>query len=193
MEKEQRILELSIQIDELERKRKELFEKLDTCAINDDNAYEFVEELNLLGRQLDELEDQLLLAKGPSFSNQEIDLYKDEELSNENEENYFLTIHGTAQKIGRIRVTLGHIDPYYANIGYSISEPFRGHHYTLQSLNMLRERMIEKGLTKPLITAKPDNIASIKTIESFGGTLVSKEEWNTYEVDLLKEKDTIKK
>ncbi|MBE6147688.1 MAG: GNAT family N-acetyltransferase [Firmicutes bacterium] len=191
MEKEEKIIELCQKIDGLEAKRKEIFEQMDQSSIND--SYEFIIELNKIGRELEELENQLLLTKGPNFSNGKIDLYKDEELSDEEEETYFVTIHGSPEKIGKIRVTLGEIDPYYANIGYVIQEQFRGHHYTLQSLNMLRERMIEKGLTKPLITANPDNIASIKTIESFGGTLISQEEWNTYEVDLLKEEESVKK
>ena len=49
--------------------------------------------------------------------------------------------------------------------------------------------MITKGLTNIIITAYPDNLPSIKTIESFGGLLIKEanddQNWNTYEVDLL--------
>ena len=86
---------------------------------------------------------------------------------------------------------LDKIIPFYANIGYSILPNYRGNHYALKTLELVRSNLLEKGFSQIKITAYPDNIASIKTIEAFGGQRVKPEEgefWNTYEVDLTQHK-----
>lgn len=61
--------------------------------------------------------------------------------------------------------------------------------YSLQALELLRKTFIEKGLTKPIFMAFPDNKKSIRIIESFGGRLIEEasdeQTWNTYEVNLF--------
>lgn len=50
--------------------------------------------------------------------------------------------------------------------------------------------MLKMRIIKPIITVEPDNLASVKTIQAFGGVLVQKHNnkelyYDTYEVDLL--------
>ena len=72
------------------------------------------------------------------------------------------------------------------NVGAELNKEYRGNRYSLQALELLKDIMIDKGLTKPIFTVRPNNIPSIKTIENFGGKLIEEEpDLNIYEVDLL--------
>lgn len=183
----ERINELRRQLSKLEARRKELFE------IEDYREYrDAIPEINVLRDKIWQLYEEIELLREPDFSNGVIDVYSEEG----NEENYYITVSGNKERIGHIRVTWESFSRYLGNIGYSLDENYRGHHYTLQALELLRDTMIEKGLTKPIITVYPDNIPSIKTIEKFGGVLIQEaneeQNWNTYEVDLLENKPSKK-
>lgn len=62
---------------------------------------------------------------------------------------------------------------YYAgNIGYTIHEEFRGHHYAAKACFLLFELARKHGMKELIITCNPDNIASAKTCERVGGELL---------------------
>ncbi len=78
----------------------------------------------------------------------------------------------------------------FANIEYEIEKEHRGHHYALQSLELLIETMLKMKIRFPVITVLSQNEASIRTIQELGGRLIEphdnkKQYYDTYEVNLL--------
>lgn len=62
---------------------------------------------------------------------------------------------------------------YYAgNIGYTVYEEFRGHHYAAKACLLLFGLAKKHGMQEIIITCNPDNIASAKTCERVGGELI---------------------
>jgi len=141
------------------------------------------------------LEIQQVLSCPKVASSDELDIYA--ELKGINYTIYHLTLHEEVEPIGYVRVSYDDGQSSFGNIGYSIWPRYRGHNFTIKALEMLEDIMIEKKLTKPIITANPQNIASIRIIEKFGGELVRGAQigapYNYYQVDLLKKKDKPKK
>lgn len=106
--------------------------------------------------------------------------------------NFEIFLHGTPTKIGHVRLNRD-TDKVFGNIGYGLDEEYRGHHFMLQSLDLLKDTMLKMKIVKLIITVEPDNEASIKTIQAFGGVLTENHDWyDTYEVDLTK-KESAKK
>ncbi|HEY8364569.1 MAG TPA: GNAT family N-acetyltransferase [Haloplasmataceae bacterium] len=72
--------------------------------------------------------------------------------------------------MGFIDIRIGHNkNTYYGgNIGYTIYEPFRGHHYAAKACNIIKQIAIYHNMTKLYITCNPDNIPSRKTCEKLG-------------------------
>lgn len=184
-------IEIKQQIKELEEELRKLY-ALEKYGYLTDT----VQRIMNINHQIDLLRLEYPYAAGPTYQGEEIDLYlnEDEQESSELEGEYYtITLHGTTKRIGRLRLSLelDKIIPFYANIGYSILPNYRGNHYALKTLELVRSNLLEKGFSQIKITAYPDNIASIKTIEAFGGQRVKPEEgeiWNTYEVDLTQHK-----
>jgi tagatose 1,6-diphosphate aldolase len=65
------------------------------------------------------------------------------------------------------------------HIGYEVEEPYRGRRYATRSCRLLLPFARTLGIDPVLITCAPDNIASVKTIESLGARLI-----DTYEVEI---------
>lgn len=130
------------------------------------------------------LRNELKFIDGPTHVGEEIDLYLNKKESYDNYYIYIITLHNSTVEIGQLRVSLtNHI--YFGNIGYHIDAPYRGHNYALKSLKLIRNSLIEMGRTSLTITTYPENIASKKTIENFGGKKQQNSlEWDTYVVDL---------
>ena len=61
---------------------------------------------------------------------------------------------------------------FAGHIGYSVDEPYRGHHYAYQACKALEEFILSLGYDHVLITCSPNNIASKKTIEKLGAEFV---------------------
>lgn len=57
------------------------------------------------------------------------------------------------------------------NIGYSIREEFRGHHYAGKACLLLFDLARRHGMEEIIITCNPDNWPSRKTCEYVGGVL----------------------
>lgn len=106
----------------------------------------------------------------------EIDLIIDEKVPANDKKGYvpaykyFITLHNSKEHIGFIDIRIGHNkNTYYGgNIGYTIYEPFRGHHYAAKACNIIKQIAIYHNMTKLYITCDPDNIPSRKTCEKLG-------------------------
>lgn len=84
---------------------------------------------------------------------------------------HFAICNLAGEKMGVCDLRIGHNDLLYygGNIGYSIDEPYRGHHYAAKACKMLFELAKKHDLGYVIITCNPDNIASRKTCEFAGG------------------------
>lgn len=76
--------------------------------------------------------------------------------------------------VGKISLRLGHnYHSYYnGNIGYEIDEAYRGNHYALSACQLVLPAARYHGMEKLCFTCDYDNVASYKTIEKLGATLV---------------------
>lgn len=83
-------------------------------------------------------------------------------------EYYFIALHD-GQIIGHISYRGLH-SSNYGDIGYEIDEEYRGNGLAYRALCLLGEILLENGINEAWIAAEGDNIASIKTIEKYGGT-----------------------
>jgi len=144
--------------------------------------------LEMLTQKILNLKKKVKSLEKPDYTNNIIDLYLSKKSCDGLEETYRVALHKSSFSIGTVRINLRPFVPYLGNIGYHIFPPYQGHKFALQSLELLKEHMIAKGLTKPQITIYPVNIASIKTATKFGGKLIreanEQENWNIYEVEL---------
>lgn len=76
-------------------------------------------------------------------------------------------------EVGFCDLRIGHTEGTYygGNIGYTVYEAFRGHHYAGKACLLLFELARRYEMTYLYITADPDNYASRKTCEYAGGVL----------------------
>lgn len=181
----QEINNINLKLNELLKQKgfyREEKEKLakQLCLLYDKN-WNIQEEIDFLKRQI--------TYAHPSYTNGIIDLYLD--FSSDSVSDYIITLSGSTKEIGNVRINWEDVD-MFGNIGCSLYQEYRGNHYMIQALELLKKPMIEKGLTKPHIMIEPGNISSIKSVEQFGGVLIKESDdeqfWNTYEVDLLDSK-----
>ena len=79
----------------------------------------------------------------------------------------------TGKCIGACDLRIGHTQNVYygGNIGYSIQEEHRGHHYAGKACLLLFELARLHNMDDLYITCSPENTASRKTCEYVGGTL----------------------
>lgn len=76
--------------------------------------------------------------------------------------------------VGKISLRLGHNrhSYYNGNIGYEVDEAHRGHHYALRACRLVLPVAQQHGMTHLYLTCDHDNIASYRTMERLGATLV---------------------
>lgn len=77
-------------------------------------------------------------------------------------------------KMGVCDLRIGHNELLYygGHIGYRVDEPYRGHHYAGKACRILFRLAGELGLGHVIITCNPENMASRRTCEYAGGTLL---------------------
>lgn len=87
---------------------------------------------------------------------------------------YFAICFPSGEKIGICDLRIGHNDQLYygGNIGYEIYPKHRGHHYAGKACKLLFQLAKRHELGYVIITCNPDNLASKKTCEYAGGTLL---------------------
>lgn len=86
---------------------------------------------------------------------------------------YFAIRNKDGAKIGECDLRVGHNENTYygGNIGYSINEEYRGHHYAGKACLLLFELAKRHNMDYLIISCNPDNFASRKTCEYAGGKL----------------------
>ena len=87
---------------------------------------------------------------------------------------HFAICDDRGTKMGVCDLRIGHNDNLYygGNIGYSVAEEYRGHHYAGKACLLLFELARKHDLEYLIITCNPDNYASRKTCEYAGGELL---------------------
>ena len=104
----------------------------------------------------------------PDVTDGEIDIYIDGQ-----EESFrgSIYLHGTGIEIGTIDYRHKCDSEWLADIGYTIEPSYRGNNYAYKALKLIEPLIAAKGVDIITITVQDKNIASIKTIEKFGGVL----------------------
>lgn len=87
---------------------------------------------------------------------------------------HFFITDLAGNEMGVCDLRIGHNEKLYygGNIGYSVYEPYRGHHYAGKAVKLLLGLAKRHGLEYIIITCNPDNIASKRTCEYAGGELL---------------------
>ena len=87
---------------------------------------------------------------------------------------HFSICNPSGQEMGSCTLRIGHNEHTYygGNIGYTIKENFRGHHYSGKACILLLELARRHHMTHLFITCDPDNIPSRRNCEYAGGTLL---------------------
>ena len=86
----------------------------------------------------------------------------------------FKMMSGDAE-VGEIKLRIGNtlkLEMYFGQIGYSVIPDYRGRKYAARSINLLRPLMRQHDFKTVWITCDPANIASRRTCELAGATLV---------------------
>ncbi len=84
---------------------------------------------------------------------------------------YFEVCLLDGRRVGFCDLRIGHNDKTYigGNIGYSIDEPFRGHHYAAKACRLAFRQAKKHGMDHLIITCVPENTASSRTCQLAGG------------------------
>ena len=113
------------------------------------------------------------------LKNDEIKLVLEKTVNGNPEKNWvpayhFAICNHKGVKMGVCDLRIGHNDQLYygGNIGYSVNEEYRGHHYAEKACLLLFELARKHHLDYVIITCNPDNYASRKTCEYAGGKLL---------------------
>lgn len=87
---------------------------------------------------------------------------------------HFAICNKQGREMGVCDLRIGHnLGTYYGgNIGYSIQEEYRGHHYAGKACFLLFELAKKHNMNYLIITCNPDNYASRRTCEYVGCHLV---------------------
>ena len=77
-------------------------------------------------------------------------------------------------EVGNCDIRIGHNENTYfgGNIGYRVYEDYRGHSYAYKACCLLFELARRHSMEYLLITCRPDNIPSRKTLEKLDGELI---------------------
>ena len=88
----------------------------------------------------------------------------------------------TDTPMGVCDLRIGHNDNTYygGNIGYTVFEEYRGHHYAAKACRLLLRLAKKHGMEHLTITCDPDNAPSYKTCEALGGRLLETAALPTY-------------
>lgn len=138
-----------------------------------------------LRKQYKEVKRRIYFLSSPVGNNEIVDLRTTDERQ------YEIFLHGESTLIGSVDYRGYHTSDYLGDVGGYIKEEFRGHHYLYEALCVLGEILGEKGIDDFWVSTYRDNVASRKSIERYGGTLI--DDGNRYNGVLLYECLTRKK
>ena len=85
--------------------------------------------------------------------------------------------HGDPRKVGEVRLRVGIVEDNPSlltsgQVGYEINEDARGHSFAARACLLVGPIALAHGLDPVIITCDPQNLASVKTCERLGATLV---------------------
>jgi len=87
---------------------------------------------------------------------------------------FAILLEKSNNKIGFIDIRIGYNQGLYygGHIGYTVYEHFRGHHYAMKACKLIKKVAFDHNMKKLYITCNPDNMASRKTCEKLGLSLL---------------------
>lgn len=125
-------------------------------------------EIEKLEEELDNTEQKILMMEMTNWNlisfNENIDLYK---LDNELDGTYFIYIHSKPVEAGVICYNPKYSNSIFGDISYSVYDEYQGHNYAFQALCMLSNHLEQNGVSSIRISARKDNIPSVKTIQKY--------------------------
>jgi predicted acetyltransferase len=85
--------------------------------------------------------------------------------------------HGETTPIGALRLRVGTVEAFPSllfagHVGYEVDETYRGHGYAGRACRLIRPVALAHGLDRLIITCSPTNLASRRTLERLGATLL---------------------
>jgi len=121
--------------------------------------------------------------KYPVFTDGEIDVVVDQEYPAKHKKGvqwpptYYFNIlrHGSMERIGRLSLGIGYNDymvKYNGQCGFFIKKEFRGHRYAAKACLLIKQVAINYHMDVIWIACNPENVASRRTCEILGCTLV---------------------
>lgn len=154
--------------------------------------------INILSIKKKEFNDKLeiVIEKISKLSNKRFETIKGENIdlfkscSNFKKHRYNICLHDSDEIIGYVEYREKDINPHHGwsgNVGYLISDFYRGNGYALQALNLLKEILLKEGINEVYIAVEGNNIASRKVAERFGSSLMeeySDDNYRLYKCDL---------
>ena len=141
------------------------YDEIDYDDLDEDEYLKITNKKEDIEKQIYDIDESLIIKSKPSASNDKIDLRKNIHKEGRFGE-YYIYLHGTNTKVGIIDFQTEEI------IGGLIYEQYRGNHYLSEALNLLSEILYEAGIEYFYPIILKDNIASIKSVERYGGKLI---------------------
>lgn len=129
-------------------------------------------ERNHNQNSLSKIDNELrIYEKNPDLTDGEIDIYIN---SNKGDVAFrgIIFLHNTSLEVGEIEYRGPCDAKWLGDIGYTINEEYRGNNYAYKALELISQIIASKGIDKVSITTNKRNIASVKTIEKFGGVAI---------------------
>ena len=139
---------------------------------DEDSCYnpELTERIDFLRNLVASLRSRVYELSEPTLSDENIDLYLDRV------DNYTICEHDKTVPVGTVTYEEGSKPNLVGSLSYSIAKEYRGNNYGLRAIRLVGHNLLEKGVTKIIISPRNnDNIPTVSIIEEFGGRILPEE------------------
>lgn len=87
---------------------------------------------------------------------------------------FWITLRGSPARIGALRFRVGTAEQLFfpGHLGYEVDLPHQGKHFAEKACHLVAPLVQAHGLRTVVLTCRPDNGASRRTIERLGGRLL---------------------
>lgn len=160
-------------IDKIQKSLELLYEENNTTELDHK-----IRELFTLKKKLLDLEKKAYLEMTPTIIGQVVDLYliniHDTRNNNPDSFRYNITLHDTKTIIGEAEVRFKMLENelHLGNYGVHIKDEYKGNRYAKRAFILLRNVLLEHGITRPIFTVRNDNEKSIKALANIGATRI---------------------